>query len=296
MLDLDTLDLKRLRAFHLVARMGNLRLAAARLGQSIPAISGKLRKLETDLGFDLFERLPNRLVLTPAGERFLNEVDGIFERAEQALTSLSRATPEGRLSISVGSDHAWYFAPRIRNFLNRYPAIEVNLCVYKSAEALLAIDKGKVDLALGIFPDPPKRLERHTIIETGLSLAYNPQDPNLRRRPPTLGDLTRQRLIVPPGTTTTRRLIERHLGASLAKASMILEAPTCETAATFVETGVGSAIVHTLCLERLRSRHVQGIDLGPRVGKVGFAVVYRKSALRQPACSALLEQLTDQAS
>ncbi len=293
MLDIDTLDLKRLRAFHLVARQGSLRLAATRLKQSIPAISGKIRRLETDLGFDLFERLPNKLVLTVAGERFLREVDGIFERAEQAISTLSRRGPEGRLAISVGSDHAWFFAPKIRNFLNRYPSIEVNLRVYKSADALIALDKGEVDVALGIFPDLPKRLERETIVETGLSLAFNPKDPAIRRTPPTLADLARQRLIVPPATTTTRRLIERTLGANLSRASMLLEAPTCETAATFVEAGVGSAIVHTLCIGRLRSRHVHAIDLGARTGKVSFSLVHRKGAPRIPQAHDLIETLAD---
>ena len=295
MLDIDTLDLKRLRAFHLVARQGSLRLAAARLKQSIPAISGKIRKLEEDLGFELFERLPNKLILTIAGERFLREVDGIFERAEQAIATLSRNAPEGRLAISVGSDHAWFFAPKIRNFLNQYPSIEVNLRVYKSADALIAIDKGEVDLALGIFPVLPKRLERETIVETGLSLAYNPKDPALRRKPPALADLARQRLIVPPGTTATRRMIGKTLATTLSRASMLLEAPTCETAATFVETGVGSAIVHSLCMERLRSRHVQSVELGPRAGKVAFSVVYRKGSLRMPQALELVGELTDQA-
>ena len=50
-------------------------------------------------------------------ETFTREVDGIFERAERALGTLQERSPEQRLSISVGSDHAWYFAPKIRDFL-----------------------------------------------------------------------------------------------------------------------------------------------------------------------------------
>src|SRR5947207_10346187 len=107
MLQLDTLDLQRLRAFHLVAIHRGLRHAASRLKQSIPAISARIHKLENELGFDLFERLPNKMVITIAGERFLREVEGIFERAEQALTSLNNALPAERLAVSVGSDHAW---------------------------------------------------------------------------------------------------------------------------------------------------------------------------------------------
>lgn len=291
MLHLDTLDLRRLRAFHLVAKHGNLRLAAARLKQSIPAISAKIRKLEGEIGFDLFERLPNKLILTPAGDRFLREVDGIFERAEQALATLSAGAPEGRITVSVGSDHAWYYAPKIRNFLNRYPNVSLSLRVYKSDEALIALDQGDLDLGLGIFPDLPKRIERTIVEETSLSLAYNPREIGPRRRVLGLADLARQRVIVPPRSTVTRRLIDKTMSAVLDRAAAVIEAPTCETAATFVEMGVGVALVHTLCMERHRSRLVQTSDLATRAGKVAFCAVHRRGAARSPLVRALLDEV-----
>ena len=291
MLQLESLDLRRLRAFHLVAKHGNLRLAAARLKQSIPAISAKIRKLESDLGIELFERLPNKLILTPAGERFLLEVEGIFERAEQALATLTDRAPEGRITVSVGSDHAWYYAPKIRNFLNRYPSVALSLRVYKSDEALVALDKGDLDLGLGIFPDLPKRIERSVIEETTLSLAYNPREIGPRRRPLGLADLARLRVIVPPRSTVTRRLVDRTMASALDKAATVIEAPTCETAANFVEMGVGVALVHTLCMERHRSRLVQTSDLGAKLGRVAFCAVHRRGATRSPLVRALLDEV-----
>ncbi len=292
MLDLDTLDLKRLRAFQLVARQGSLRVAANRLKQSIPAISGKIRKLEEDLGFDLFERLPNRLVLTAAGERFLREVEAIFERAEQALGSLQTHTPQRRLAISVGSDHAWYFAPKIRDFLARFPDVALGFRVYKSAEALDALDRGQVEICFGIFPDLPKTLERRIMVSSTLSLAYNPQDFGNARKAPTLAEIARHRLIVPPQSTVTRKLVEKHLRPQIDRAASIIEVPTCETAATFVEMGVGPAIVHTLCMERMKSRHVQALDLGPKCGTVHFSAIHRKGALKNPLLRALMDQVS----
>ena len=291
MLDLDTLDLKRLRAFQLVARQGSLRVAAEHLGLTIPAVSGQLRKLEADLGLALFDRLPNKLMLTQAGERFLREAEGVIARAEQALTSLQEKAPEGRLAVSVGSDHAWYFAPRIRSFFDRYPRVALSLSVYKSADAIAALESGALDVSFGIFRAPPARLERQVIEETTLSIAWNPQELGPRKRPTGPADLANQRVMTPPGSTVTRAIIDKHLGPALAKAQTIIEAPTCETAATFVEMGVGMAIVHTLCIERRLSPRVRSLDLGPRGGKVAFCALYRRGALRQPLVRALVEQL-----
>ena len=194
-------------------------------------------------------------------------------------------------AVSVGADHAWYYAPKIRNFLNRYPNIAMSLRVYKSTEALVALDQGEIDLSFGIFPTLPKRTERMVIEETTLSLAYNPREIGTRRKPLGLADLARQRVIVPPQSTVTRRLIERSMGAALGKAATMIEVPTCETAATFVEMGVGVAVVHTLCMERHHSRLVQTVDLGARAGKVAFCAVHRKGALRLPLVRALLDEV-----
>ncbi len=292
MLDLDTLDLKRLRAFQLVARQGSLRVAAEHLRLTVPAVSGQLRKLESDLGLALFDRMPNKLMLTQAGERFLREAEGVIARAEQALTSIQQSAPEGRLSVSVGSDHAWYFAPRIRTFFDRYPRVALSLRVYKSADAIAALESGELDVSFGIFREPPAKLERQVIAETTLSIAWNPQELGPRKRPTGPADLANQRVMTPPSSTVTRALIEKTLAPALAKAQTIIEAPTCETAATFVEMGVGMALVHTLCIERRLSPKVHSLDLGPRAGKVAFCALYRRDALRQPLVRALVEQMT----
>jgi DNA-binding transcriptional LysR family regulator len=290
-MDLDGLDLKKLRAFHLVAKQGSLRLAAARLKQSIPAISGKLRKLEKELGVELFERLPNKLVLTVAGERFLNKLDAVFDKAEEALATLSNGVTGGRLAVSVGSDHAWYFAPKIRNFLYRYPATKLSLSVYKSADALVALDKGAIDVSIGIFPRLPKRLEREVVAESTMALAFHRKDAAVVRRRLDLAELTRQRLIVPPRLTSTRRMIDQTMAGIFAKAASVIEVPTCETALTFVEMGLGAAVVHSLCCGRTHGRDVRSTDLGARFGKVAFCAVYRKETLRLPLARALLEAL-----
>jgi DNA-binding transcriptional LysR family regulator len=167
----------------------------------------------------------------------------------------------------------------------------LSLRVYKSAEALVALDQGEIDLSFGIFPKLPRHLQRIVIEESTISLAYNSREIGRRRKPVGLADLARQRVIVPPRSTATRRLIERNMAAALEKASTLMEAPTCETAATFVEMGVGVALVHTLCMERQRSPLVRTVDLGPRAGTVEFCAVHRKGALRQPLVRALLDEV-----
>ena len=295
-MDIDKLDFRKLRAFELVARQGNLRLAALRLNQSIPAISGKLRRLEEDLGVTLFERLPNKLILTESGHRFLAEVEQVFERAEQALATISPAGTQltGRLSVSIGSDHSWFFAPRLSRFLKHYPGAELSLQVSRASDAIAALIRGELDIAIGIFPTLPKTLEAEVIVNTTLSLVCQHGHPLLDRRPPHLADLTRHRLIVLPRHAETRRLIDKVMPQSQAVLDNLIEVANCQTATTFVASGVGVAIVHSLCVEHAHNASEVGwVDLGQHFGSIDFSVVSRRGAGRSPLVNALLEELTE---
>lgn len=294
-MDLEALDFKRLRAFQLVARQGNLRLAARRLGQTIPAISSKLKKLEDDLGITLFERLPNRLILTESGARFLGEVEQLFERAEQLLGAVSpkEAQLSGRLAVSIGSDHSWFFAPRLSRFLRLHPGAELSLQVYHSADAIAALIRGELDISIGIFPSLPKTLESEVIVETTLSLVCQKGHPLLDRRPPRLADLAHNRLIVLPRHAQTRKLIARMMADIGTNPNDMIEVANCQTASIFVENGVGVALVHTLCMQHAQHSHdISWADLGQHFGSIAFSVVYRRGAIRSPLINALLEELT----
>jgi DNA-binding transcriptional LysR family regulator len=290
--DLDDLDFKRLHAFCLVAKYGSLRLAAQRLKQTIPSVSARLRRLEEDLGVPLFERLPNRLVLTQAGTRFLPEAESILEHVQKAVARVTSASePAGRISISTGFDHAWYFAPKISSFLKAYPGAQLRLRVSRAADALQALLRGELDVSLGIFPAVPKTLQQEVIVDTTMSLVCPPRHPLLSSPRPTPADMAQQTLIVFPGHSDTRKVVDKALGQSAVEPMSIIEVASCETACTFVQTGLGVAIVHSLCIGHAHPRSVRWIDLGQQFGTIPFSVVFRRGATDSPLIRGLLDEL-----
>ena len=288
----DELDLKLLKAFRLVARHGGLQPAARRLNQTIPAISGKLRRLEEDLGVTLFERTPNRLVLTEVGRRFLNEADAVVARAERAIASLREpAEPLGRLAVSIGSDQTWFFAPRISAFLKRFPRVELSLSVLQASDALHRLRQGELDLAIGVFPPLPAEFEQRLVVDTTLSLLCPKRHPLLRRASPTLDEIARHRLIVLPKHAETRKLVDRALSLANVESLNMIEVANCETASTFVELGVGVALVHSICCGGAKGDAVRRTDLGRQLGKVGFSLVSRVETRENTLLATLVERL-----
>lgn len=121
-------SLNGLRAFEAAARHGSFTAAAAELHVSQAAISRMVKLLEERLGFPLFDRRANALVLTERGRALqpaLTEAfDGIARRVEQV--SAMRAGPV--LTVGMGATVAVrWLIPRLSSFHLAHPEIEVRI-------------------------------------------------------------------------------------------------------------------------------------------------------------------------
>ncbi|AWB08474.1 LysR family transcriptional regulator (plasmid) [Azospirillum humicireducens] len=121
-------SLNGLRAFEAAARHGSFTAAAAELHVSQAAVSRMVKLLEERLGFALFDRRANALLLTERGRALqpaLTEAfDGIARRLEQV--SAMRAGPV--LTVGMGATVAVrWLIPRLSSFHLAHPEIEVRI-------------------------------------------------------------------------------------------------------------------------------------------------------------------------
>ena len=102
----DPLEVRHLRYFLAVAEAGSFSRAADRLGVSQPNISQQMRDLETVLRVDLFQRRGKRILLTSAGNIFLQHARSILRQIENFLEELTQAPGEMRGALHVGSSRS----------------------------------------------------------------------------------------------------------------------------------------------------------------------------------------------
>src|SRR6266540_4099655 len=98
-----TPDIAELRAFCAAVDLGSLGRAARLLRVSQPALSKKLRALETLAGATLLERSPRGVTPTPAGARLYLEARKLLvqaEAVEELMAGLSGADAPIRLAAS----------------------------------------------------------------------------------------------------------------------------------------------------------------------------------------------------
>lgn len=147
-------DLIDLRLFIAMAEERNLTRGAARAFLAPSSASHRLRRLEETLNTALFERQARGLTLTPAGEALLRNAREVFARIEQMHANLSPFATgiRGHVSLWANTHATHTFLPDdLAGFLKQHPQVSVSLEERTSAEIVVAVANGEVDV--GVLAD-----------------------------------------------------------------------------------------------------------------------------------------------
>ena len=126
------MDWDKLKIFHVVAQAGSFTEASGTLNLSQSAISRQIQSLEQTLKTSLFERHARGLSLTEDGETLFKTANEVIVHLKDVETSLmeKKNKPSGKLIVTtvVGFGSIW-LTPRIKEFMDKYPEMEVEVIV-----------------------------------------------------------------------------------------------------------------------------------------------------------------------
>ncbi|MFC3676134.1 LysR substrate-binding domain-containing protein [Ferrovibrio xuzhouensis] len=121
--------LSALTAFEAAARHQSFTAAARELNISQAAISRRVQLLEEILGLTLFERVRQRVVLTPAGAAYARELQDALGRIGTAtVNTMAARTGQATLTIAtLPTFGTRWLIPRLPDFAAKHPQITINL-------------------------------------------------------------------------------------------------------------------------------------------------------------------------
>jgi DNA-binding transcriptional LysR family regulator len=156
-------ELRHLEYFTAVAAELNFSRAAQRIHVVQSALSASVAKLEKELGVALFDRSKRQIVLTAAGEVFLEHAREVIHAARRAQSSVEDYRGQLTGTVTLGTLMSWgtvNLPAALEQFRRLNPLVTVRLrqSVTGSAGHLAAIADGQMDLALVSIASPPSPL------------------------------------------------------------------------------------------------------------------------------------------
>jgi len=260
------MNLKQLRYIVDVHRHGDhISAAAEALHTSQPGVSKQIQMIEAELGFEIFLRKRNRIVgLTEPGReaiaiarRALTEIDNL-----KSLGNDFNAIGGGQLTIATTHTMARYVLPKVvERFMKKYPAIRLGLRQGNPEQVCEMLDAGDADIAIVSdtareFPTlaaiPCFPLSRSVVAKVG--------HPILKARKLTLEEIAKYPIITyDPAYSGRWKVMDAFRGAKI-EPNVIFGAVDADVSKTYVELGLGIAILTTITFDKYHDRGLRARD------------------------------------
>lgn len=191
----DTRLLTGVSVLAAVTETGNFARAAKALRLTPSGVSRAIARLEARVGVRLFDRSPREVVLTEEGLRFHAEIMPLLAGLEEAAATAAgtAVSVSGRLRVSIDP---WFartvLAPRMQEFLARYPLLSLDLMTSNYREEMMA----GIDVAIRFGPPDTSSLIARQVLEVPVLTCASPTYLKKHGTPATPHDLVHHEVLL----------------------------------------------------------------------------------------------------
>lgn len=195
------MEIYQLKVFLAVAHHLNFTEAAENLNLTQPAVSAKIKSLESDLKTSLFHRLGRQIQLTEVGKYLVKEAKELVELEADVADKVENFKKSSFNQVTIGCcpGLAQNWLPKIvYQYRQKHPEVKTWLKVFNNIRLLeTAIEQNNVDLGFSamILRDNPK-LERRNIASTKYALIVAPDSRLAQKDWQTLADIKQKPLVL----------------------------------------------------------------------------------------------------
>ena len=236
------MELRQLEYFQMASRLKNITRAAERLNVSQPNITVAIKKLEAELGIQLFDRSQKQLSLTPEGTIFLNRIELALRNIQDAVLEVNdyKQLQKGTIKIGIPSMIGAYLFPRIfSSFQHLYPHLDIYLYEEGSMTIREQLERDELDFGIVILSDASSSLQLLPMARNQIVACVPEEHPLARKNSININDISEADLIMLKEGSFLRYMVFNKLKMANISPNIVLESNQIETIKGLVSTNVG---------------------------------------------------------
>jgi LysR family carnitine catabolism transcriptional activator len=256
-------DIRHIRAFLALARVGSFTRAASELHMSQPTLTVQIQQLESAVGVKLFDRNKRHVALTQAGrdllvplERILIDVEAIATNADELLEHR-----RGLVSVAALPSMAAVLLPRAIKILSQsYPGITVRVHDGVAAAVASMVKSGQVDFGISSQTSGDRELTSEVLLIDKLCAVVSPAHPLAKKQSISVRDLARHPLVLMMKDSSSRQIVDLAFDREGLVPTVAYETTYASSVSGMAHAGLGvgilpESVAGTSRLHRLRIRN-----------------------------------------
>jgi DNA-binding transcriptional LysR family regulator len=243
------MDLNALTIFLAVAHERSFSRAAAKVHLTQPAVSQAVRRLEVELGEQLFDRSSKNGTLTEAGRTLQNyghRLVRLAEETESAVREL-RDLRRGRVLIGANEAAVHTLLPLIVVFRRRHPDITIDVRRVPARQIAVEVQQGSLDFGALTFHPPEEGLLEVPVGTDELVLLLPPSHPLANRRQVTMEEVAQEPVVAHNDPSPARERVLRLFEQRHIPLQMVISLPSLDGIKRAVELKLGVAMLPRRC-------------------------------------------------
>lgn len=236
-----------LSTFITVMQTKSISGAAEKLFITQPAVSKRIKSLEEEFGIRLFDTIGRGIIPTSAAHELLPYAKKWLEDYESCKASLmySKEIATGKLVIGTSHHIGLHHLPLVlKQFIQSYPAVQVEVKFMDSETAHKAVLEGEVSLAfLTLPPTFDRRLHYHTLWSDPLYFVTGVLSSLAQESDVTLLKLARYPAILPAANTFTSQITLAEFGKHNLRPYATMSTNPLESIRMLVSVGLGWSVL-----------------------------------------------------
>jgi len=256
--------------------------AAESKNVSQSSLSQQIKKLEDELGVNLFVRTTRSVQLTPAGAEFVLHAKRILSEINKTRQSILEFSSyeRGHLTIGIMPVISYYnLIPMLATFKKNFPGVKLNLIESECEGLYNLLRSAKIDAAIFSLAKNDQQFKHYELQKEQLVLVVNKNHPFASKLSIELKELENEKLITPPvDSGNYQDFLQACLSIGF-EPKVLMHCSQIATIADLVRGELGLAILASCVARSINDPNIAIIPITPTINRKIYLAVRKDDSL-----------------